>query len=51
MKEAEIKEEEEEVEKKQQKKEEGRSRGPPGPTAQLLSLPQLSRENRQNGDE
>lgn len=31
--------------------EEGRARGAPGPAAQLLSLPQLSREKRQNEDE
>lgn len=33
------------------REEEGRARGVPRPAAQLLSLPQLSKENRQNGDE
>lgn len=40
-------------EKHRERAEEGRARGAPGPAAQLLSLslPQLSREDRQNGDE
>lgn len=43
--------------KHRERAEEGRARGAPGPAAQLLSLslslslPQLSREDRQNGDE
>lgn len=40
-------------EKLRERAEEGRARGAPGPAAQLLSLslPQLSREDRQKGDE